>query len=635
MSNASILIVEDEKIIARGIEKRLRALGYHIAGLAATGAEAIRFAAESRPDLILMDINLGAGMDGVEAAELLRVQLDVPIVYLTAFSDNATLQRAKLTEPFGYILKPYDDKDLQSAIEIGLYKHKMDLRLRENERWLAATLGSIGDGVIAVDQLGKVRLFNAWAEKLTGWTEAEALGRDVGEVFNIVDEKTRQPVSNPIFEALEKGVPANLAPETTLIDKFGVERPIDDSAAPIRDVNGNVSGAVLVFRDVSERRRLEEHLRQSQKMDAIGRLAGGIAHDFNNIMTVVLGYCEILLANRHPHSVDIEPLSAILDAGKRGVTLTQQIMAFSRKQMLAPVVLNLNTVVRDLATMIQRLIGANIELQTRASTDLGLVKVDPTQIGQVLLNLAANARDAMPGSGQLTITTSNVDLLDPITQLHPEITPGQYVILEVRDTGCGIPEENLTRVFEPFFTTKEIGKGTGLGLATVHGIAKQSGGHIEVSSQVGEGTTFRIYLPRVEGMELARNVQDTSVVTKGQETILLVDDEDAVRQISKRFLQKAGYHVLEASNGIEAITVFENHQAPIHLLLTDLIMPKMSGQELAERLTGLDPKLRVLFMSGFNEDMVSHQGLTAAELLPKPFNLVGLTKKVRDVLDRS
>ena len=280
MTATSILVVEDEKIIAKSIEKRLKGMGYAVAGLASSGEEAVQKAVEIRPDLILMDISLGSGMDGVEATDLIRRQVDVPVIYLTAYSDPDTLQRAKITEPFGYILKPYEDKDLQTAIEIGLHKHLMGRRLRENEQWLAATLASVGDGVIATDERGRVRFMNSLAERLTGWTQTDALGRDVREVFHIVEGTTRQPVANPALSALEKGESTKLTPNTILIGRAGAEFPIDDSAAPIRDVTGRVVGAVLVFRDIIERCRLEEHLRQAQKMEAVGRLAADGARGF-------------------------------------------------------------------------------------------------------------------------------------------------------------------------------------------------------------------------------------------------------------------------------------------------------------------------------------------------------------------
>ena len=498
MTPATILVVEDERIIAKSLAKQLKALGYVVAGSASTGEEAVQMAVELRPNLILMDINLGSGIDGVEASGLIRKQVDVSVVFLTAHSDEATLQRAKLTEPHGYVLKPYEDIDLRTAIEMGLYKHKMDRRLRENEQWLAATLGSIGDGVIATDEQGRVRFMNALAEQMTGWTGADALGTGVAEVFHIVEEKSRRPVLNPALDALQKGEPVTLAPDTILIDRAGGECPIDGSAAPIRDVNGNVSGAVLVFRDITERRRLEDHLRQAQKMEAIGRFAGGIAHDFNNIMTIIMGFSELLLDEEQPATGRRDAAQNIYDAGKRADDLTQQIMAFSRKQMLVPCVLNLNTVVRDMGAMVKRLIGSNIEFVTEPAPDLGQVKTDPTQMGQVILNLAANARDAMRKGGRLVIATANAELGEETAQQHPDVKPGRYAVLSVTDTGIGMPPDVLAHVFEPFFTTKGVGEGTGLGLATVYGIVKQSGGHVEASSEVGVGTMLRVYLPLIE-----------------------------------------------------------------------------------------------------------------------------------------
>ncbi len=632
---AAILIVEDEKIIAKGIEKRLKGLGYTVAGMASTGDEAIERANTLRPDMILMDINLGGGVDGIEAASRIRLQFDIPVVFLTAFSDDATIQRAKLTEPFGFILKPYEDKDLQTAVEIGLYKHKMERRVRENEQWLAATLSSIGDGVIATDEHGCVRFMNTLAERLTGWRLADAVNRDVRDIFQIVDEKTRQPVDNPTIGAIQNGVPTELAPGTLLLDRGGSERPIDDSAAPIRGLNGKVTGAVLVFRDITERRRLEEHLRQAQKMEAIGRLAGGIAHDFNNIITIITGFCEFLLADRNTVTERQQFVGYIHDAANRAAGLTQQIMAFSRKQLLVPSVLNLNTIIRDMGAMVRRLIGENIEFVTVLAPDLGSVKADPTQIGQVFLNLATNARDAMPTGGRLLVVTSTVDLGEPITRDHPDVEPGRYALLSITDTGKGMPEEVLEHLFEPFFTTKRIGHGTGLGLATVYGIVKQSRGHLEVTSRIGEGSVFRIYLPVVDEPTTPSHAELPSGV-RGNETILLVEDEEMVRQMTKIMLQQTGYTVLEAANGLEALAVAEEYPDPIHLLMTDLMMPNLSGREVADRLGASGRVERVLFMSGYTEDVIVHQDVASAdaEFLHKPFSLNALAAKVREVLDR-
>lgn len=635
MTANTILVVEDETIIARGIEKRLKELGYAVAGLASTGEEAIRMATQLRPDLTLMDVHLGAGMDGVQAADVIRTTLGIPVVYLTAHSDESTLRRAKLTEPFGYVIKPYDDKDLQTAIEIGVYKHQMEKRLRENAQWLAATLGGIGDGVIATDERGRVRFMNSLAEQLTGWTQCDAIGRNVMDIFQVVEEKTRRPVPNPALGALEKGDNVSLPENTVLVTRAGSELPVDDNAAPIRDVNGKIAGAVLIFRDTTERRRLEEHLRQAQKMEAIGRLAGGIAHDFNNIMTVIIGFAELLQQNHLTVSDRTEFLKNIVIAGERAVSLTRQIMAFSRKQRLVSRVLNLNTVVREMELMVRRLIGSNIELVTELAPDLGQVSADPTQIGQVILNLAANARDAVTNAqpGRLVIATANAEL--KAARNLPEVVPGRYAMLSVSDTGSGMTEEVLAHAFEPFFTTKGVGQGTGLGLATVYGIVKQSGGHIDVTSNVGQGTTFRVYLPLIEESPTPIPL-DLIPSAKGHETILLVEDEQMVRHMTRVILEQNGYTILEAADGLEAMRVAGGHPEAIHLLMTDMVMPYESGRQVAERLTAIRPGLRVLFMSGYTEDEVILEGVESGttDFLHKPFSPAALTRKVREVLDR-
>ncbi len=634
MTSASILIVEDERIIARGIEKQLKGMGYSIAASVSNGEDALLAVAETRPDMILMDINLGAGLDGVETAGIIRKRENVPIVFLTAFSDDAAIQRAKLTEPYGYVLKPYDDRDLQTAIEIGLYKHQANRRLQENEQWLAATLGSIGDGVIATDRDGCIRFINTLAESLTGWNQQEVVGEDIRKIFCIVNEVTGDTVQNPIFECLQTGKPGTLDTGTLLIDRNGVKRPIEDSAAPICDVTGRISGAVLVFRDVSERRQLEMHLRQSQKMDAIGRLAGGIAHDINNIMAVILGYAEILYGDGTTLDERNNYLREISEAGKRAATLTQQILAFSRKQTLMPTVVNLNAVISDMYTMLQRLVGADIVVETKLAAELGNTRVDASQIGQVLLNLAANARDAIepPTGGRLTLATSNTELGAGITEQFLDVSAGKYVVLSASDTGTGIPASLLPQVFEPFFTTKSGDKGTGLGLATVYGIVKQSGGHIEVSSIVGEGTTFRIYLPLIDEEINSGSYDVSHSSTKGTETILIVDDEPRVRQVVSIALKQDGYSVLEAENGQAALEKARNYGGEIHLLVSDLMMPTCSGQECARQLLQQRPDVRVLFISGFNEDP---SGITIpkAAFLTKPFSFVSLREKVKELLN--
>jgi PAS domain S-box-containing protein len=394
----------------------------------------------------------------------------------------------------------------------------------------------------------------------------------------------------------------------------------------------------LFAEDVTERRALEQQLQQSQKMEAVGRLAGGIAHDFNNLLMVISGYSEFLLDRLGPEPSLRGPAQEIAGAAVRASTLTRQLLAFSRKQMLAPKILDLNSVVTENLKMLTRMIGEDIELVMVPATELGAVRADAGQVEQVIMNLAVNARDAMPSGGKLTIETSNIALDDDQARLHPPLTPGNYVMLAISDTGAGMDFETQSRIFEPFFTTKGT-KGTGLGLSTVYGIVKQSGGYIWVYSEPAKGTTFKIYLPRVE--EAAQNPVQTSVLPEafagapGTETILLVEDEANLRYLARQFLEKQGYQVLDAADGALAMQIALAHEGVIHLLLTDVIMPGMNGRELAQRVLQLRPGTKVLYMSGYTENVIGHNGTLDAgvRLLPKPFTLRDLKSKVREVLD--
>ncbi len=386
-------------------------------------------------------------------------------------------------------------------------------------------------------------------------------------------------------------------------------------------------------------RRSEEQLRQAQKMEAIGQLAGGVAHDFNNLLTIISGYSDLLLNGilRPQDATAREAVGEIRKAAERAAGLTRQLLAFSRRQVLAPQVLVLNSVVQDVDKMLRRLIGEDIQLSCRLAADLGTVKADPGQIEQVLLNLAVNARDAMPRGGRLTIETANIMLDENYARTHPEIQPGPFVMLAVTDTGCGMDAATLRRIFEPFFTTKGPGKGTGLGLATVYGIVKQSGGSIYVYSEVDRGTSFKVYLPRLEADPIADLPPIAAPVqqTGGQETLLIVEDDDAVRALTRTVLRDNSYNVIEAIDADTALNWVEEHNQPIHLLVTDVVMPGMSGRELAERLKAQRPEMKVLFMSGYTDDAVVRHGLLDAEIafLQKPFTPNALARKVREVLD--
>ncbi len=385
-------------------------------------------------------------------------------------------------------------------------------------------------------------------------------------------------------------------------------------------------------------RQTEEQLRHSQKMEAIGKLAGGIAHDFNNLLTVIKGYAELSCLGLNQDHPLRENLEEIRKASERASNLTRQLLAFGRRQILDFKVINLNTLLKDLDKMLHRILGEDIELAYHLIQSVGKVKTDPGQIEQVILNLAVNARDAMPSGGKLTIETSNVYLSEAYARTHMEVTPGNYVMLSVSDNGPGMTSEVRERIFEPFFTTKEKGKGTGLGLSTVYGIVKQSGGHINVYSEPGIGTTFKIYLPRVEEEEdhLQRKTLDISLPT-GDETILLAEDEQSVRELGARILRDRGYQVYEARNGQEALAIVERYpEVKFHLLLTDVVMPGMSGKELADRLMLSIPHLKALFISGYTDNAIVHHGvlMEGIDFLQKPFTYEGLARKVREVLDR-
>jgi PAS domain S-box-containing protein len=411
------------------------------------------------------------------------------------------------------------------------------------------------------------------------------------------------------------------------------------SGRAIRDERKNVTFEIFT-EDVTERRALEQQLRQAQKMEAIGRLAGGIAHDFNNLLMVISGYSEFLLDRLGPDQALRGPAKEISSAAERATSLTRQLLAFSRKQMLTPKVIDLNAVVTENLKMLTRLIGEDIDLVMIPGAELGPVKADPGQIEQVILNLAVNARDAMPQGGRLTIETANVTLDESYARLHAPVQPGDYTMLVITDTGIGMDTETQSRIFEPFFTTKGT-KGTGLGLSTVYGIVKQSGGYIWVYSEPGRGTSFKVYMPHVTAEEVAAVEKPAAPAVvpleTARETILVVEDEVNLRRLTRQFLENQGYTVLEAADGAEAVQICVAHQGIIHLLLTDVIMPGMNGRELAHRVSEIRPNMKVLYMSGYTENAIGHNGTLDAgiTLLQKPFTLHALKAKVREVIDKT
>jgi two-component system cell cycle sensor histidine kinase/response regulator CckA len=518
---------------------------------------------------------------------------------------------------------------------------KLKDRLREssadldlaNEQMLqlAAIVESSEDAIIGCTLSGFVTIWNRGAERLFGYSCEEVMGEptSTNSRLNWPEElramkKVRSGEQVPPFETVRRR-------------KDGKEIHVSVSVSPIKNKDGQIVGVSAISRDISERKRLEEQVQQSQKMEALGQLAGGVAHDFNNMLTIINGYSDVLSRGLPPGTPFRRMAGEIMQAGERAASLTRQMLAFSRKQVLELKVVDLNDTVRQAERMLDRLIGEDVRLTAVLEPKLGHVKVDPGQVEQVIMNLAVNARDAMPTGGSLTIETRNVELDKEYAKSHPEVMPGRYVLLAVIDTGIGMEEKTRTHIFEPFFTTKEVGKGTGLGLAVVHGIIKQSGGHIAAYSEPGQGTTFKIYLPAVEVPgAMGRPPPEISKAPKGFETILLVEDEVPVRCLVRLALQTSGYTVLEASHGVEAVRLAEKHPGTIHLLVSDVVMPEMGGRLLAERLATSRPGIKVLFLSGYTDDAVVRHGILEAEMafLQKPFAPGALAQKVREVLDQ-
>ena len=436
-------------------------------------------------------------------------------------------------------------------------------------------------------------------------------------------------------EALERG---RASTEFRFRRRDGTWIWLRDEKSVLRDGDGRPVEIVGSWLDVTGRIRLEEQFRQAQRMEAVGRLAGGIAHDFNNLLTVIMGYGEMLLSGRAENEHDHEAVSEIVAAGARAAALTRQLLAFSRKQLLEPKVLDLNEVVTGTDKMLHRLIGEDVDLVTVPGQGLWNVRADPGQIEQILMNLAVNARDAMPKGGKLTIETHNVELDEAYAREHVDVRPGPHAMLAVSDTGTGMDEVTLAKIFEPFFTTKEKGKGTGLGLSTVHGIVEQSGGHIWVYSVPGRGTTFKIYFPRcADRLEPVREVTPSGTpVVRASETVLLVEDDVAVRRLAQDVLADAGYEVLAPADAGDASTLAQQHAGPIHLILTDVVMPGVSGPELVARIRALRPGAKVLYMSGYSDEAVAHHGFieSGASFLGKPFTIAALLDKVREVLSQ-
>lgn len=843
MTATRLLIAEDKIVVANNLQDRLQAMGYSVVDIVSSGKEAIQLTKELRPDIVLMDIKLQGEVDGIQAAQEIRASCDVPIIYLTGHADEATLQRARLTEPYGYLLKPFDVLELHTTIEMALYRHAAERRVRESEeqyrdelerrveertadlartnlllkeevgqrqqveetlrrrnrelallnRIISATangqdvstilqtvcrelaraldlahaaaaltdekmvqatvvaefstgsgqlpflgrtiavedspaliqalqqetplvvdlakndpqlapfqelvcdgrrvsllilplftegalVGGLGlcaresepfsdeevdlarrvaeqvsgslarvrlaemqhrlstaieqtaDAILILDAEDSILYVNPAFERATGYSRVEALGQTPGFFKSDWHEEA-------FYQRLRETIAAGQVWQGRLINrrKDGTLFPTDATITPLRNPAGEIVNVVATLRDATREAQLEDQVRHVQKMEAVGQLAGALAHDFNNLLTVIHMSSTVLQRQMHLKDPLLEHVVHIQSATRRAANLTAQLLSFSRREVGKQQVLDLNQIIDDLDWMLQRLVGNDIKVVRSLARDLRPVQAVPSQLEQVLVNLVVNARDAMPRGGTLTIETANVVLGEVHAAGHPEAQPGAHVVLTVSDTGIGMDDEIKAHIFEPFFTTKKRGEGTGLGLTTVFGIVKHSGGHILVESSVGQGTIFQIFLPSVDGVAPSAEPEQAVVSERAGagQTILVVEDEELVRDLVARILRSQGYQIHLAGSGLEALQVSEQCSGDVDLLLADLKMPEMNGLEVATRLRSRWPQMRVLYMSGYGKDVaLVRQALDeGTAFLPKPFDLDTLMEKIRAVLD--
>ena len=634
-----VLLVEDRAADAELVERALTRAGLTLtARLVDTEAAFRHEIAAFAPDIVLADFTI-PGFGGLRALEiLLRDAPIIPLIIVTGSLDEETAAQCIKAGAADYILKTNLVR-LPSAVGAALALRRSreesaqaEATLRANEQRFRALVEQSWDAIALFDSDGTILYGSPATTRILGYDLAEFVGRNAFEFIHADDRAAVTERLTAVMAAPRTRVDV----AARMLHKNGSWRHLEGVFTNLLN-DPNVAAIVNNYRDATERKSLEEQVIQAQKMEAVGRLAGGVAHDFNNILTAITGYTDLLLGDLPADDPRRGDVDEIHRAAQRAAALTQQLLAFSRRQVMQARVIDPNALVREVEKLLRRLIGEDIAVTTALEPGAGNVRADPIQLEQVILNLAVNARDAMPQGGRLTIETRNVELDESYTAQHRPIEPGRYVLLAVTDSGVGMTAEIKAHIFEPFFTTKGVGKGTGLGLATVYGIVRQSDGHIWVYSEPGKGTTFKVYFPRVDAPADVFPLRDEvrPPLPRGTETILLVEDETAVRAIARQVLQRQGYTVLDAADGPAAFALLAKaNGARPDLLVTDVVMPGMSGRELAEQLCVGFPGLRVLYMSGYTDDAVVLHGVLEAGLqyIQKPFRPDAFLRKVREAL---
>jgi two-component system, cell cycle sensor histidine kinase and response regulator CckA len=634
-----LLMVEDSDDDAQLTLRELKRHDYEVHAVRVQDAAALEAAISAGPwDLVISDWSMPE-FSGLGALKTVRERgLDVPFLIVSGTIGEETAVSALKAGAADFVLKhrlarlvPAIERELRDSRERAA-RRNAEKALRESDQRYRRMVETTNEGVCTIDAGARTTFMNARLIALLGDTPEAVLDRPL---LDFVHDDSRAAVETKLEH---RGAGTLGQTEVRLKRKDGATLWVLLDSTPIFDDAGDYEGTLFMAMDVTARKRLETQLRQAQKMEAIGSLAAGVAHDFNNVLSVIMSYANLVLEELRPGDPIRAELDEVRKAGEKGANLTRQLLAFSRQQLLEPRVLDLNQTALGMEKMLRRLLGEDVELSLLTGHRVGRVRADPGQMEQVIMNLVVNARDAMPSGGQVTIETANAELDASYAALHLDVVAGSYVMIAVTDTGTGMDAAVQARIFEPFFTTKEKGKGTGLGLSTVFGIIRQSGGHLWVYSEPGKGSTFKIYLPRIDD-QAGHGTYPTPpppATLRGSETVLLVEDEEQVRAIMRAILRRNGYNVLEAQNGGEAFLICEKYTAKIDLLLTDVVMPRMTGRELAERLSPMRPKMKVLYVSGYTENSIVHHGVLDAGIafLQKPITPDALLRKVREVLDQ-
>jgi len=624
---ASILVIDDDPGTCQTIGDVLELRG-HVVQSATQARSALEVLTGRAIDAAILDLQL-PDVSGLVLLKAIKTSSPTTeVIIVTGHATVTTAIQAINDAAFAYVTKPFEMDHLMAMIEKALAKRRVERALWERTRTLETLIDATPGAIVALDTAGRVVTWSKAAERMFGWSEREMLGRCVP----FIPDRDRGEPDEAAVRILRGEA---MLSESQRQRKDGTLIDVLSSAAPIINAQGQVAGSIAVLVDVTERRQLEEQLRQVVKMEGIGRLAGGIAHDFNNLLTVIGGRCHLVLGQlpaEHPIRRDIKIIG---ESGERAASLTRQLLAFSRSQILQPAVFDLNEMVSDMKTLLERLLREDVDLVLSLDPSIGQVIADRAQLEQVVLILAVNARDAMPEGGEFTLETRNVELDDAYVRQHVDARPGSYVVLSVCDSGTGMDAATRARIFEPFFTTKDVGKGRGLGLAAAYGILHQSHGHITVDSEPGKGTTFGIYLPRAGADASALAATESGAPPCGTETVLLVEDEPSFRALTRELLEQSGYTVLESEVVQHALRIAEQHEGTIHLLLTDVVMPRMNGRALARAVQEFRPDIRVLYMSGYTDNVIVHQGILdpGTPFLQKSFTPGKLARKVREVLD--